>query len=189
MRIYSFQTLDAMRYLQENGTLKCTSEALEKRSDYAGATVSDPWKRRAYDWMSKQLRMRTGGNGTTYPVWAWMKRPPLNGKERRLYHGEFLITAVVPRGRILISDYNQWHNCLMGGPVTINELEFDRFDELEKTNDEATWISLVQSTWHRVFEFSPEPGEQHFWRLRGRAVLQACIDEIRMEEVVKIRPL
>jgi len=188
IRIYSIQTLSARNYLEENGTLRCTQEALERHSDYAGVADADPWKRRAYDWMSKQLRMTNSGH-FSYPVWAWIKRPSLRGKERRVYHGEFLITATVPRSRILISDYDQCHNCLMGAPVTINERESNHFDELEKTSDETTWIDLMQSTWYRIFEFSSMPGEQPYWRLRGRTVLQACIDEIRKDEIVKIRLL
>jgi hypothetical protein len=189
MRIYSVQAAGAIDSLNKTGVLRCTPEVLERHSNYAGASVSDPWKRRAYDWMAEQLRLQTGGGSQTYPVWAWVKKPSMTGKERRLCRGKFLITAIVPRCRLLISDYGQWHNCLNGGPVTISEQEFDHFDQLEKTCGEATWISLMQSTWHRIFDFELREGEQPRWRFLGRNVLQACIEDIRLEEIVRIRPL
>jgi hypothetical protein len=189
VRIYSIQSSGALRYLEENGVLRCTPEALDEHSDHAGASTYDHRPKQAYDWIADQLRLTTGTRGETYPLWAWLKRPSMTGKERRRYRGESLIVAIVPRRRLLISDHGQWHICLMGGAITISEQEDDHFDDLEKTSDQATWTSLVHSTWQRVFEFSPKPGEQTGWRLCGRAVMQACVDEIRLEEIVRIRQL
>jgi len=188
LRIYTFQTVAALDALQRNGVLSCTREILKEHSEFVGTSATDPWKWNAYDWMAEQMRAHLGLLGETYPVWAWIKKPSLAGKERRQHRGQFLITAVVPRKRLLISDYDQWHNCLNGGPVTIGEGENSRFEQLERM-DKSAWTVECRSTWTRIFRFAPEAGEQPFWRLRKRMVMQACISEIRGDEVVTVRPI
>ncbi|PZF75815.1 hypothetical protein DK847_16465 [Aestuariivirga litoralis] len=188
LRIYTFQTAAALDALQRNGVLSCIREILKEHSELLGTSGADPRKWNAYDWMVEQMHAQPGLSGGAYPVWAWIKRPSLTGKERRRHRGQFLITAIVPRKRLLISDYDQWHNCLNGGPVTISEGENCRLEQLERT-DNAAWTEECRSTWARIFRFAPEAGEQPFWRLRKRMVLQACISEIRSDEVVAVRPI
>lgn len=188
LRIYTFQTATALDALRRTGVLSCTREILKEHSEFIGTCATDPWKWNAYDWMAEQMLARLGMTVGTYPVWAWIKKPSLTGKERRRNRGQFLITAIVPRKRLLISDYDQWHNCLNGSPVTISEGENSRFEQLEHT-DKTTWTEECRYTWTRIFRFLPEAGEQPFWRLRKRMVMQACISEIRFDEVVTVRPL
>ena len=83
--------------------------------------------------MRDQMADRIKGFSGDYPVWAWLKRPSAKPKPCR-YRGtreENRIIALVPRSRILLSDYDLWHNPLNNGPVASSEEEYD-----EKYGDE-----------------------------------------------------
>lgn len=90
---------------------------------------------------------------------------------------------------MLISDYVQWHCCLNGGAVTISEDEDQECDYFKQTLSPSEWESAMKHTWRRIFNFTWEPREKPFWRIGRKIIMQACIDKIRLEEVVNIRRL
>lgn len=172
VRVYSYQGEEAMDCYKAKGYL--TGDSLHIESD-------DHDFPKPYAWMREQMALRIPDFSGDYPVWAWLKRPSAKPKDRK-YRGtkeRYRFTALVPRSRILLSDYELWHSPLNQFPITLTEASFDA----EEGEDNP------QATWERIFEFPDSlPPDQRDWLGDcSRPRVQVCIDRIYVDEVVGIR--
>ena len=139
----------------------------------------DEYFKPAYDWMRQQMAERLVDYTGEYPIWAWLKRCSTKNKERK-YRGtkeKVRITAMVPKSRILLSNYETWHSPLNNSPCVRTEAEFDTF------HGDPT------PTWTSVFDFTPptDPNEV-YWCGSGKYYrVQACIDRIYPNEIRDIK--
>ncbi len=169
IRVYSFQGDEAMAFYNQNGYLTGDKEYIE---------TGDLWPE-PYTWMRKQMAEKIEDFSGDYPVWGWLKRPSAKPKPKK-YRGtneRYRFIALVPRKRILLSDYELWHSPLNGSQISLTETEFDNF------------VGDPEPTWGRIFEFPLEltPDQKYWLGVPEKVRVQACIDRIYASEVVSIR--
>ena len=101
--LHTVQTADAFETLLTEGTLR-PDPALAER-DYGDA----------YDWMYRQMaaRLPTSGPGALW-LWARIRREELVSDCRRA-KGQVLLTCRIPRERVLLSHFMEWHIVLNRG--------------------------------------------------------------------------
>jgi hypothetical protein len=77
---------------------------------------AEPLHADAYDWMFRQMaaRLPTAGDGAIW-LWAQIRRRELV-ELCRLSSGEVLLTCRVPRKRVLLSHFGDWHSVLNRTP-------------------------------------------------------------------------
>lgn len=149
----------------------------------------------AYAWMRESMTRLPGFSGKL-PVWGWLRRPDGRPKPLGLMQGDMAgtvrITAIVPRGRMLISDLDLWHSVLNEHPVHLTTAESDAHETRWPVRprdghpDLDRYEAEMRATWPRVFD-PLAPADHDFWGDRSAMPLQACIDGIRMDEVVAVR--
>lgn len=165
------------------------AEALE-RAALLGYLTPDPsylddddnrqWKR-AYDWMRARMAEQIEGYSGEYPMWAWLKRP--NERQSCRCEDCVLITAEVPRGRFVMSDYGTWHSALNGWYLHLDEAAFDADDDVERSREE------IEESWRYCLNMADHVGADRLAWLGGPSILpQLCIDRIHLEEIVSMRP-
>ena len=191
VRIYSRQTPEAWNVLKATGKLYCTPEhALEGvwGVEANGIPSQDMTTRlmRPYEWMRERMAERIEGYSGHFPIWGWIKRPSTRPKHLMRFddaEGHVLITAIVPRGRMVLSDFDRWHDPLNNWPCLPTEASFDAWDD---TNPDDPQIRReMELSWNRVLSFGPQPGEDISWvGSYRRVVVQACIDGLFLEDVV-----
>lgn len=157
-------------------------EAARMRGHLTGShghpLVDDPAWDRAYEWMRGAMAERIPGFSGDLPVWCWMKRQ----NPRRAYwiRDRVRITAIVPRRRVLLSDYELWHLPLNNGAICLTREEDDAWPHPHGD-------PIVMETWHHVLEIVERPGASWDW-MGQPSIIQACVDRIGLDEIVSVRP-
>lgn len=170
VRVYTLQGDEAMDNLSRDGYLSGDSQHIEQDGD---------WKE-AYAWMRSQMEKRIPDFSGDYPIWTWLKRPSSKPKPCR-YRGtgeNNRVIALVPKSRILLSDYDLWHSPLNNSPIYRTEPDFD----LDALRDDP------RSTWEQIFSFPLRSREEIYWlgSMNGLRV-QGCVDRIYSHEIVSTR--
>jgi hypothetical protein len=129
---------------------------------------------RYYEWMRSRMAERIPGFSGDLPVWAHLKGQ--NPRRIESIRNRVRIIAMVPRGRMLISDLQAWDMAIVDGPICENEAEYDAFPEDRD----------VTETWHRAFEIIDQPRHDGRWA-KAPTDLQACVDRIALDEIVSVR--
>lgn len=153
----------------------------------------------AYLWMREKMSERIENFSGGFPVWAWAKRPKFTrSRVKPKSDDEALVrlTALVPRGRILFSDYHEWHHPLNRWAITDTEIEGDEFEhsfvgQSRNWHKNRRYREAVMATWDKVLEFKDthEMGpDVLYWRGSSRkAIPQLCIDNLQWNEIISVR--
>ncbi|MEU4822874.1 DUF3841 domain-containing protein [Actinomadura sp. NPDC023710] len=125
--LHTVQSAEAFEVLLTTGTL--TTDP-----DLAEAEFRD-----AYDWIHRMMaaRLPTSGEGALW-LWARTRRKHLVDSCRRS-RGQVLLTCRVPRERVLLSHFDEWHlvlNRALGMPRPPGESEDDAFARWEEAQDD-----------------------------------------------------
>ncbi len=160
VRVYSVQGVDALR-------------AAEQRGYWCGVAPNDPVFDSPYDWMKCRMVEMLPSYSGDFPMWAWLKRPSTKIKKK----DSVRISAMVPRSRILFSDYDSWHSVLNNGFIANSEAEHDRHTNVD-----------IEPSWHRIFDFNIRMQSSEIaWRGDGRnPYVQLCIDRLNWDEITSI---
>jgi hypothetical protein len=184
--LHTFQSEAAFEGLLSTGRIK---------PDPARA---DPDFAVAYAWMLRQMeeRLPTQGGAALW-LWAKIRRRDLMSHCRES-RGEVLLTCRVPRERVLLSEFDDWHQVLNGSPTVLplrgesDDAYGDRLDILlddffarvgaAGVRDDAlsTWPDdlrqEIEATWDSIFD--PANYERtSYW--------QATVHELRVEDVME----
>ncbi|MGF6822220.1 hypothetical protein M2317_001124 [Microbacterium sp. ZKA21] len=122
MLLHSIQSAEAFDVLLETGVLR------------ADPTLADsPWPE-AYEWMNRMMaeRLPTSGDAALW-LWVRIRRRHLVALCRRA-RGEVLLTCRIPRGRVLVSHFGEWHVALNSG-LSVPQHPGESEDEYDKRND------------------------------------------------------
>lgn len=171
VRVWSVQHRDALRVAHRTGRLSGNHGHVFGR--YRDPQPDDPDPPSPYDWMRRRMVERMPGFSGDYPVWAWLKRPSTRPSVWRQAAGEapVLVSAIVPRQRILLSDFDDWHAVPNNGHVSRTEPESAAVEAAG-----APTAAQRRAGWTRIFQVgrlrTPEAVE---WRGSGLFV-QACIE-------------
>lgn len=180
VRLWTIQSVRAWEMLQRNGVL---------RADGRRISFSD--FRPAYHWMMAQMRARVPGYGGRYLIWAWQHQQPDLRYAEHVPRGTRAVRleCMLPRDRVLLSDFDGWHFVLNRTPFTWNARE-DRWWErrLAGVSYSALAPDLraeVERTWERIFELR-RPRGSRVWL--GSLEVQATFEELSLHEVVRATP-
>jgi hypothetical protein len=151
--IWSLQHPGALALLRSGKPYLISQAAVRRHGEF-----SEDWKhfRSAYGWMEDQFRLRVGPLPTSRAlVWAWYKPKPdfRKGAWRGVPRPVVLLTLRVDPNRVLVSDYEDWHQVLNEAPIAPRELEHDG-EAWDRWADEAyAWPKAKkQATWSRIFQ-------------------------------------
>lgn len=154
--------------------------------------VETDWFLPAYEWMRDRMSERIPDFSGDLPVWAWARRPVIRRRrDPSLRETRTRITALVPRHRILVSCFHDWHECLNGMPITYSEEEWNAYEKAFPIGDRCEEHRLfVQETWNRVFDLHlPRDAAVMEWRGSNiRVTPQLCVDRLHLDEVIAMRP-
>lgn len=177
VRIHTYQNAAAYRAALDTGTLVGSAEH---------AAYDEP-----YAWMRESMSRLRGWTGGL-PVWGWLRRPDGRAKMLDPTKDMVRITAIVPRGRMLISDYNLWSCVLNETHVHLTTAESDLHDERWPTHppeghpEHADYMRDMRASWGLVFD-PLAPPDHDLWGDRSAMPLQACIDGVHLDEIVSVR--
>jgi hypothetical protein len=169
VRVYSLQHPDAWDAARKEGFLTGNHPFVDDVDGF----------RPAYEWMRDRMAEVIPDFSGDLPVWAWLKRP--SAKPMPFSYGPTIrITALVPRRRLLLSDYDAFNAVLNEGYIADSDA------------DEAAFIQAgrprprMLASWSRIFDLSPRTGEAaKLWKQPIN--VQACIDRIYLDEVAAVR--
>lgn len=175
IRIYSYQDPMFFHGLAKNGYMSGDEK-------YIRDTI--PFWLDAYEWMREQMARLVPEYSGDYPVWAWPKRQSTHPNATRKARGikeRYRVTALVPRKRIVFSDYNTWHSPLNGSPALRTEKASDDWDD----NVDP------RSTWSEILNFTPPQNKEEMFWLGGnkKVTVQCCVDRIYQNEIVNIKDI
>ncbi|MDQ0211916.1 DUF3841 domain-containing protein [Arthrobacter bambusae] len=162
-------------------------------------SLVDPFHEDAYDWMRRQMaaRLTTQGGGAVWFL-AQTPRQDLVDSCRRA-KGKVLLTCRVPRDRVLLSHYHDWHSALNRFPhvpdlpgegdddyFARRDLVFDDFEDRLRTAgawgaEIGAWPEELRTEVERGWENILEPsnyGRSELWQatthvLHARDVVEA----------------
>lgn len=166
---------------------------------------------RAYRWLSEQMRSRVAETNANvqYPIWAWFKHQgKAHGKPdmRESGHGEkgehvVRLRLEIPKDRVLLSDYDDWHFALNYWYLGINEADSDAFDEELKrhgisfqelqtlaTKDDDGMADIkerIENSWEKMFDVTRPvvDGWNFDWAMRS---IQATFWELRLSDITQV---
>jgi len=169
LRVHTYQHVDAWSAAVERGFLTGDHGHVD---DFLG-----DWGKVPYEWMRSQMAERMPDFSGDLPVWAWLKRH--NPRSTDWIRDSVRITAIVPRRRVLLSDYDLWHLPLNNGAICLTREE------------DAAWSHphgdpIMKTTWHHCLEIRDMPWHDRDW-IAPPTLVQACVDRIRLDEVVSVR--
>lgn len=184
--LHTIQTKAAFGELLSNGVLR------------PKPALADPWYFDAYHWMNRMMaaRLPTSGNAALW-LWARIRRRDLVD-DCRYGRGQVLLVCRIPRVRVLLSHYIEWHSAL-NSHVAVPKLPgesneafgtrwkriCDRFDNRRQAADAAAspvhrWPKElrdeVERSWECIFD-RMHFGASDYW--------QATVHEIHAADVVE----
>lgn len=182
VRVYTFQDVAALEAAEARGYWTGDKEYVEDDFDREHGCT---WLPR-YDWMRTKMAEHIPGYTGDYPMWAYLTRP--NYRQVPYYRDDVVvIVADIPRGRMLISDYDFWHLPLNNDYCTWTEEEDERLTALGLNVRGAPVTPEMMATWDRIFDLRDRTDPAVIaWRQQPDS-LQACIDRIYLHEVVQVK--
>lgn len=187
--VNSFQSREAYECLRREGVLVGDSSY----DDFADElTISE-----AYRWLRRRMTDRLGVE-VEGMVWAWVaaRRRDL-GTFARLGRGGVLITARVPRARLVLSQYDAWHDVL-NRSLHLAPLRDEGLESWERRFDVAwnDWADRVEpyrgmpiEAWptdlRRELEGSWDDVIEPIRTTDQNMLVQATISELRAHDVVR----
>lgn len=181
MTIWTVQDLSTWKFFQRRETLRG-----QKR-------FVDPYMRRAYEWMRRQLLARIPSYGGGWPVWVWVRwdkrgKPDLRASGL-LPSGTkgVRIELVVPSSQVLVSDFGLWHHVLNNWYCAWTEAEQEAWYQREDGGKVAPAILQAQKekSWERCFDLTT-PRDRDWLGDAGEVSLQGCIKAIHLNQVTDV---
>ena len=176
--LWTVQTPEAFEILRSTGILQGDKEhVMEGFED-------------AYDWMKKNMVKRgillNGASVHDYPIWAWYK---LCGKKPDLRTSGFaerctplvLLTLKVDPSRVLLSDFDLWHNILNNWYICETEEQYEKFNNLKY------YKAHHKKTWRRVFKVFDKKLMDFHGITENNQSIQAVLWNISIDDVVGFR--
>lgn len=149
VRVWTAQHRDALSAARQTGWLSGNHEFSFGRYTDARGPTDDPEHPSPYDWMRQQMAELMPSFSGDYPVWGWLKRPSTRPSIWGQGAGQatVLVSALVPRRRILLSDFDDWH-------AVLNDWYLSRTEAEDNEVEAAGGATPAQrrESWLRIFE-------------------------------------
>lgn len=179
VRLYSYQEQFAWDRAQNMGFWTGFPNLYDDEEDRK-------WKY-AYEWMIARMSERVPNFSGDYPMWAWTKRPCTKPKKHR--KGSIRLTVLVPRERIVFSDYDLWHGVLNQWFISETEREWDIFNKEWPHDNLDGFLDHIRPSWDRCLEFKASTSKEttEWIGPYHSCHVQACIDRFYWNEIVDVR--
>lgn len=193
MKLVTFQTIDALKYLFEKGYLECNDEKID--IEKVGST---------YKWVIDKMNQKIDNpNKTKYPLWCWVKCyngicPPKR-KGKRVEGFDVKITFNKKEKDVFITDFRRYSFLLNNVFIPNNLKEKEEFDKLLKKyniKDEElkAYVRKDKYTSHRTDKEYIDVCNKinksfDSCITKDSDVLQGCIWRINLDEIEKIEIL
>jgi hypothetical protein len=189
VRLYSYQGRVAWDRAVERGYWT-GSDHVQEEGEHGWAP--------AYDWMRRQMVEHVPDFTGDYPIWAWVKRPSTKPRPRRNrgLSGDFRLTILVPRSRVVFSDYDSWHavlnrslNCATEADWEKHCLDFPLHWSMGDDTYKKAYLASIEQSWKRCLEFERNDAPEVVrWSGSTRCFrVQACIDRVHWHEIIDVR--
>lgn len=185
LTLHTIQTRVAYETLRRDGTL--VGDPALGEADFT----------EAYSWMRKRMARRLSSSGDGI-LWLWAKTTyrDLIGSTR-YGRGEVLLTVRVPRERVLLSHFDDWHSVLnrsLEVPLLLGETYeqwLPRFDSIRDGWDqrERVYRDLSIDQWPAALRAELESSWDSIFDLGHRTesfYVQATVHELRAHEVSRV---
>jgi hypothetical protein len=126
VRVWSMQHRDALLVARRTGYLSGVHDhAFAGDQGDAEDRARRPDRTSPYGWMRQRMAERMPCFSGDDPIWGWLKRPSTRPSVWRQSTGKatVLVSAIVPRHRILLSDFDDWHAVLNDWYLSQTEAE------------------------------------------------------------------
>ncbi len=192
MKVWTIQTPDVLTKLERDGVWHADASHVEAS-----------WQN-AYQWMTEQLAQRAGPppRGVTTPIWVWRQwrnaeRPipdlRATGHLPRGERGVRLELDVDP-GRVLLSDFEQWHYVLNYWYLPRVVAEGERFERLVRSRDMSFYQTKplpdpdlhaqIVASWERCFDL--DWYNRSLSAKRSEKMIQGVMWTLRIEDVCRV---
>lgn len=136
--------------------------------------------KRPYNWMVEQMEKRLNKKITSYPIWAWLKRPNM-----RTYSCSYMkephfvleinIKDEEAKERLVLSDFDAWHHVLSNWYLPHkNERCFGYWGEYLQEEKEESWQNIFD-----IGNINDECSHND--------EIQACIDNVYPKDVAGMK--
>ena len=152
----------------------------------------DHYFRSAYDWMLNQMKKRITDYPDKYPIWAWYFPKPDLRKAAYLPKGTkgVRIECQVSAQRVLLSDFETWHNVLNDCYLALAEKEDEKWEKQAAKNKQSKNIQLIQQakekSWEKIFNLKALESQADKNWLGSIQNIQATLEKIYLSEVKKV---
>lgn len=193
MKVITFQSKEALKYLEKNGYLRCEDKYIDKDK-----------MSQIYNWVIQNMNERVKNkSNATYPIWCWVKCNrsicPLKHKGKPVEGFDVKITFNVKDEEVFITDFRRYSFLLSNTYIPETKTEKEEFEkELKSKNitqeELKAYIRRDKYKTHRTdnqFLEICKKIETTFQRCitTESNVLQGCVWEIRKEQIEKIEIL
>lgn len=171
MRLWTIQHRAAYERMMETATLRADPQRLFCEEKFLFA----------YDWLSAQMRRRLGPppEGVRYPVWAWYQWEGARKRPDMRIHRKYgpagtpiaLLHVDAPDERVLLSDFDMWHNVLNRGLLPLRGEE-DK-DTCTREEMEASWENIFQYNLSTEYWPQPKSTQATLWEIKAEWVKKA----------------
>lgn len=157
--------------------------------------LQEPSFRKAYDWMSQQMRLVIGTptTNTTFPFWAWHIfdgkncKPDLRCTEFRYYTTpQVCLELEIPKTQVLLSDEEAWH-CVLNDfyySEPTSDIEFEIENLLYNALTPPEQEQLKYQSWKNIFDVCQQkPPLKH----KNSQFIQATFWQLHSEQVLDVR--
>jgi hypothetical protein len=175
IRLWSFQTEEAVQELQQTGYLIGRREFIE--TDFIPA----------YDWLRQQMIHKIGPPPVPdqYPMWAWYQHPgsDLEVSQHFPPSPRVRVDLEIDPKDVVLSDFISWHYVLNYWYLSNSETDHNRFEqELHRHNldyhrtkplPDPQYHGMIEQSWNKIFDINyvtDTPPERKsiqatFWKL------------------------
>ena len=190
MKLVTFQSMDALKFLVNNGYLICNENYINKEK--AGST---------YEWVIEKMNSYVKNNTKSkYPIWCWVKCynglcPPKH-KGERVKGFDVKITFNKDENEVFITDFRRY-SFLLNNTYIPNSLS-----DKEKFEDNLAKYDITQDelkAYVRQDKYSGHRNDKEYLEMcktirssfdkcitRNSDVLQGCVWKINLDEIDNI---
>lgn len=171
LRLYTIQPQALWDTLQKEGITRVDSWRTEK--DFS----------QAYQWLKLQMKKRVRGYRGGDLFWAWAEKPPFEEYYQWGNPGEpkVCLELLIPKKRVLLSDFDLWHHVLNGWYLCLSEKESERLWKRKMT---SSFRREQSKSWEKIFDLTL--ADKYLDWLGGNVRVQATFEYFRRDEVVSV---
>ena len=197
---WTIQRLEVVTVLEGGGVFR--ADRAHRMPDESLDDANAPLVDKPYDWMIEQMRSRIGSSASiespiwVYARWRFAKMQQECERAAASHDGHYasdlaLLTVVVPRSRVLLSDWQLWWKVRYGWCIGANQTD-PRPSVLSEGGTKDQWAEYFlqrNRSWEKIFDPAVWADRSFHTDWDGRytePTIQGCMEELRAEDVRQV---